>query len=303
MSKQQTEPASLMTTSELRAFQRICSDSGKVLVVAMDQRNSMRDAMKNNGDQAEQISNEDLGVVKCRLVEDLGNYAPALLLDPECALPKAVDEGVLSRDTALIVSLDASGYDRGENSGLRESRVVQGVNARRVRDLGGDAGKLLVFMRPDNDDGDSFAQELIKKTVEDFQKENVLLVVEILVYRLEGETKEQYLQLKPELILESAKLAVKNGAKFLKLQYPGSAEASAKITAAMNGVPWAVLSQGVDHEVFIDQLKAAMGEGAIGAIAGRALWKDCVSLNAEEMNKNLRDKARPRLDEILHLLS
>ncbi|MBG0787660.1 MAG: tagatose-bisphosphate aldolase, partial [Anaerolineaceae bacterium] len=193
MSNQKTELASLMTTSELRAFQRICSDSGKMLVVAMDQRNSMRAAMRSNGDQADEITNDDLGDVKCRLVDGLGNFAPALLLDPECALPKAVDAGVLSRDTALIVSLDASGYDRGENSGLRESRVVNGVNARRVRDLGGDAGKLLVFMRPDKDDGDSFAQSLIKKTVEEFEKENVLLVVEILVYRLENETEEEYL--------------------------------------------------------------------------------------------------------------
>ncbi len=44
-------------------------------------------------------------------------------------------------------------------------------------------------------------------------------------------------------------------------------------------VPWAVLSAGVDHETFVGQVETAMANGASGVIAGRALWKDCISLD------------------------
>ena len=67
--------------------------------------------------------------------------------------------------------------------------------------------------------------------------------------------------------------------KVLKLQYPGSAEACAAVTKAAAGVPWAVLSAGVDHETFIGQVRTAIANGASGAMAGRSLWKDSLSIS------------------------
>lgn len=295
-------PKNVMSTAERRAFQQICTRRGKILVIAMDQRNGMRKLLSDDEKILASIDQKELGKVKARLVEHLGNSAPAVLLDPECALPMIVDDDILSRDTALVVGMDASGYDTEPGTLLRQSKIISGINPRRVRELGGTAAKLMAFMRPDQKGNDRYALKLIKDTVNACSAEEVLLVVEILVYRLPDETEEEYEQRKPELVMEAARVSAENGAKVLKLQYPGSAEACAKITATLDGIPWAVLSEGVDHETFIKQLRIAVENGASGAIAGRSLWKDCVSLDPEVMQSRLETIAIPRLREILAVL-
>ena len=88
------------------------------------------------------------------------------------------------------------------------------------------------------------------------------------------------------------------GAKVLKLPYPGSAEACAAVTEAAAGAPWAVLSAGVDHETFIEQVATAVANGASGAMAGRSLWKDCMAVSHETREDLLTNRALPRLREL-----
>ncbi len=57
--------------------------------------------------------------------------------------------------------------------------------------------------------------------------EGLLLIVELLTYQLEGESDEEYRAKFADLVVDGAALAVACGAKILKLQYPGSAEARA----------------------------------------------------------------------------
>ena len=110
-----------LTTAQLRAYQRICDkDSGRILVVAMDQRNSMKKLISG----IDEASPDDLVHAKLDLVAYLGNEAPALLLDPTTVVPRVVDEGILARDTALMVGMDATGYQPGDD-GLRKSAIVE----------------------------------------------------------------------------------------------------------------------------------------------------------------------------------
>jgi tagatose 1,6-diphosphate aldolase len=67
-------------------------------------------------------------------------------------------------------------------------------------------------------------------------------------------------------------------------------------------VPWAVLSAGVDHETFIGQVRTAMENGASGVIAGRSLWKDCISLDARTLETRLEEVASDRLRQIQDVL-
>ena len=53
---------------------------------------------------------------------------------------------------------------------------------------------------------------------------------------------------------------------------------------------------------FLGQVKTAMANGCSGVIGGRALWKDCVSLDAADCAKALRQRGRPRLVEIKAVL-
>ncbi len=84
----------------------------------------------------------------------------------------------------------------------------------------------------------------------------------------------------------------------LKLPYPGTEDACAAVTALCGTVPWAVLSAGVDHETFIGQVEVAMRNGASGVIAGRSLWKDCISLDRTVTRDRLTAVAVPRLRQI-----
>ncbi|MCD1269926.1 tagatose-bisphosphate aldolase [Microbacterium sp. MEC084] len=291
-----TTAVNALTTLERRALQSISTPDGNMLIVAADQRNGMKAAIKDAPNGSDAITRDELAAVKADLVRHLANHAPAILLDPEVALPAIVDDGVLARDTALVVGLDASGFETVD--GLRYTRFVPGVTPRTVRELGGGVAKMLYYTRPDKQDETSRVFQEIRELVEACEAEGLLLIVELLTYQLEDESDEQYAAAFPELVADGAALAVAAGAKILKLQYPGSAEASAAVTAAAQGVPWAVLSAGVDHETFIGQVTTAVVNGAAGAMAGRSLWKDSLSFDAARREELLTTRALPRLHEL-----
>nr|WP_256369780.1 hypothetical protein [Tropicimonas sp. IMCC6043] len=119
---------------------------------------------------------------------------------------------------------------------------------------------------------------------------------------MDGETDEEYAKVFPDLIVGCAKISLELGSKVLKLPFPGTAEACREISKLCDGVPWAVLSAGVDHETFIGQVETAMECGASGVIAGRALWKDCISLDGDVQRTRLEEIASKRLREIQDVL-
>jgi sulfofructosephosphate aldolase len=288
-----------LTTAQRRAYQRICDEtSGRVLVIAMDQRNSMLSLIQG----VEQPTTEDLVRAKLDLVTHLGNMAPALLLDPTTVVPGVIDDGVLSRHTALMVGMDATGYESGAD-GLRVSRIVEGVDARRVRAVGGDVAKMNVYMRPDREGMDSHPARIIASVVEDCAREDVLVAIEILTYQLADESTEEYRSVAPELIAGAAAIARDCGAPLLKLQYPGSLEGCRAVTDTLGDIPWAVLSAGVDHATFLQNLRTALEGGASGAIAGRSLWKDCLLGERAATAQRLQEVAVPRLREVEAVLA
>ncbi len=291
-----------MTTAERRGFQQICNDDGAMLVVACDQRGSMRTLLAGTPEAQKAISDRMLGLVKMDVASHLARHAGCVLLDPVCAVPAVVDEGVLHRTTGLLIGLDASGWD-GTAEGYRISRMVPGVTARRVRELGGTGGKIMVYLRSDRPDANRENLATLRAAVEDFAAEDLLLVVEFLTYALPGESAEDLAARTPELIQGGTALCLEAGAKVLKIPYPGTAEACAAITAMAGVVPWAVLSAGVDHPTFLGQLEVAMAQGASGVIAGRSLWKDCISLDREETRRRLTEVAVPRVAQIREVMA
>jgi tagatose 1,6-diphosphate aldolase len=167
--------------------------------------------------------------------------------------------------------------------------------------MGGTAAKLLVRIRADREDGDGQNARIVRQVADDCAAHDLLAVVEGLVFRLVDETEEEYRRRRPDLIRDCAVLLEACGARYLKLEYPGSEAACRTITDAVR-VPWALLSAGVDHATFTGQLRAARAGGASGFIAGRSIWKDAVSLPAAERDAFLGGEARRRLEELLNLL-
>ena len=292
---------SRMTTAERRAYQQIAGPDGLMMVIACDQRGGMRTLLSEDATVRAGITDADLGKVKSDIVLYLANYASSVLLDPTCAVPGVVDDGVLARDVALIIGLDASGFDVDEK-GYRQSRLAKGIGARQVRELGGTAGKIMIYLRPDQPGADEHNIAILRHCVEDFAREDMLLVVEFLTYELESEEKAAYKETIPSLVEAGTRISLDCGAKVLKLPYPGTAAACANVSKMAGDVPWAVLSAGVDHATFLTQIETAMENGASGVIAGRALWKDCIALDRAVTRDRLTALALPRLREIQSLI-
>ena len=119
-----------------------------MMVIACDQRGGMRTLLASDPEAQAAIGNDVLGETKADITRYLARQASCVLVDPICAVPQLVDDGMLDRDTALLIGLDASGWDTSPE-GYRLSKLVEGVTARRVRELGGTGGKIMVYLRSD----------------------------------------------------------------------------------------------------------------------------------------------------------
>jgi sulfofructosephosphate aldolase len=284
----------MLTTAELRAFQQLTTDRGWLAIVASDQRQSLVKLREGAGLAA---NVDALRALKHDIVSALGRDASGVLLDPEIALPALVDERVVPRDTGILVATERSGGHVA--GGLRVADVVH--TPAEVRSLGGTAAKLLVYVRPDQEDADGPNGRLVAQLAADCAAVDLLLVVEVLTYRLEGEDESVFTRRRPDLALEAALLVESCGAKVLKLASPGGESACARLTDALR-VPWAVLSAGVDHDAFKAILREAIAGGAAGFIAGRSLWKEAAVLEGAERLSFLEGEGRRRLAELLDLL-
>ena len=123
---------SAMTTAELRGYQQICGDDGAMMVIACDQRGGMRSLLADAPEDQAKITNDILGLTKMDIAAYLARHATAVLVDPICAVPGIVDQGVLHRSTALLIGLDASGWDHESAPPELAPEVVAGTRDRYV---------------------------------------------------------------------------------------------------------------------------------------------------------------------------
>src|SRR5262249_59951250 len=138
---------------------------------------------------------DELRALKWDMGEGLGPGASGLLLDPEFALPSLVDDRVVPRDAGILVAVERSGPRR--ERGLRVAELVLAPDG--VRRLGGTAAKLLVYIRPDREDADGPNGRLVAALARGCATADLLLVVEVLCYRLEDEEPAMYERRKAEL--------------------------------------------------------------------------------------------------------
>lgn len=291
-----------MTTAERRGYQMICDANGSMMVVACDQRGGMRTLLAATPEEQANISNATLGETKYDITSYLAAEAGCVLVDPICAVPGIVDQGVIPRNTGLLVGLDASGWTTSPE-GYRISNMVEGITARRVRELGATGGKIMIYLRTDTPAANTANLATLREVIADFAREDLFLVVEFLTYQLEDESKEAYQQAFSQLIEDGCRACIDCGSKVLKIPYPGSEAACARVSEICGDIPWAVLSAGVDHATFLGQVDISLRNGASGVIAGRSLWKDCISLDRNVSKEKLSSVAIGRLRDIQALLA
>lgn len=261
----------------------LTSEAGVFRVLALDHRDAFRNALRQAG--VLDVSDDQILRTKARIVRALAPRATSVLLDP-AAVPRCRVEGA-----GLLVPLEEQGHEPFE--GGRLNRLVEG-GAATAASLDADACKLLLYYRADHLPTAKRQLDLVARAAEAGHAHGLPLILEPLVYQLEGETDEQYRGRYADLVAAGAEHLAGSGADLLKLQYPGSAAGCAPLNAASAPLPWTLLGgSDVDGETFAGQLEVASGAGAAGFIAGRAIWGGSLGLPALEQQAWLENEAAP----------
>jgi tagatose 1,6-diphosphate aldolase/sulfofructosephosphate aldolase len=291
-------PPSLVALAPLTA---IADASGGLAILAMDQRGTLRSMLRDAG---RPDGDDELRSFKVDVVRALSPLATGVLLDAEYGVEAVRAAGALAPGTGLLVAAEVSPAPSYQGEPRAAYDPARGPAW--VRGLGGSALKFLVRWRPDRPvtgggpDLAAEAVDAVRAVVADCRAAGLPSVVEPLVQRLPGESLDA--AAKEALVVESARRLARLRPDLLKLEWPGAAGCS-QITAALAGVPWALLSAGVAFDEFAERVAVAVAAGARGFIAGRAIWGEAVRLDGAERVAFLDEVARPRLARLIDVLA
>jgi sulfofructosephosphate aldolase len=265
----------------------LARESGTFLMVAMDQRESLRTMLAPHHSDA-----DDARMIRFKLAvaRELGPYASGLLIDRHYAYDEIVAERILPPSCGLILAVDALEQPPG---GIVEDTELDEKAGNAIREPVV-ALKLLVIWR--DDARRARRVEMSRRFVELARSYGLLSVLEPVVRGPEGFDRESS-------IVEAAVELSTVGCDLYKCEVPthGAGEPaeitewSRRIDAAVP-CPWVVLSQGVAPERYPAAVEAACKGGASGMLAGRAVWT--ATLAADDPTELLREHSVPRLQQL-----
>jgi sulfofructosephosphate aldolase len=277
-----------MSRTTLDALAR---ESGTFLMVAMDQRDSLRTMLAQHHADV-----DDARMVRFKLAvaRELGPYASGFLIDRHYAYDEIVRERLLPPSCGLILAADA--LEQPPGGIVEDTDLDTGVEA--MLDPAVVALKLLVIWRDDAERARRV--DTARRFVELAHAHGLLSVLEPVVRGPEGFDREA-------AIVEAAAELGQVGCDLYKCEVPthGQGEAdeitawSRRIDAAVP-CPWVVLSQGVPPERYPAAVEAACRGGASGMLAGRAVWT--ATLAADDPTELLRSHSVPRLQELARIV-
>jgi sulfofructosephosphate aldolase len=273
-------------------LQAIARPTGTFLMIAMDQRESLRTML---AEHHAAVGAEQLRRFKLAVARELAPLASGLLLDAGPALEHVVADEPLPETCGLIVAADSLVQERG---GLVEDTAIdERLDLADLQAAGAAALKLLVIWRPDGDDR---RRAMARRFVELAGEHGLPSILEGVVRAVPG--REGQFDREAAIVAAASELAAAEPSLY-KVEVPlrGRAEPAelerrcAEIDRAV-GRPWVVLSSGVEPDDFPAAVEAACRAGASGMLAGRAIWR--AALPAAEPTALLRERAAPRLREL-----
>lgn len=284
-----------------RGLAQCASTTGVFCILALDHRQAVLNAFSRYGEKAFQESVN----FKKQVIQSLSSFSTAFLLDPVIGAAPAISARVLPGAIGLIVTIEESGY--AGPSFARVSRLPTNWNAEKIKKMGASAIKLLVYYHPEAET--AFAmQGFLEQVSQDCTRCDIPLFLEILTYSPSKEGLALSNEQRRDAIIRSAAELTPIGGDVLKVEFPAGSSENRRIwedaccsISQASQIPWVLLSAGVDSEVFLEQAKTACDSGASGILAGRAIWKEALSLDGEARNAFLQDIAQERLRQLLML--
>jgi len=301
-----------ISIGKLRGLQQLADSKGMMTMCAIDHRGALKRALNEKNPDA--VSYQDMVDFKLDLCQAVVPFASAILLDPEYGAGQAIAAGLMPGSKGLLVSLEKSGYTG--DSAVRITELLPGWSVKKAKKMGASAVKLLIYFRPDLKDIASKQLDLVAGLADQCLEEDIAFLVEPVSYPIEekerinqgGTSSRKFAEIKPELVIETARQITALPIDVLKAEFPADIkfeqdeakllELCQKLNQASR-LPWVLLSAGVDFESFRKQVKIACMAGASGFLAGRALWQEGVRICSREKRLNFfQNTATPRLKEL-----
>jgi tagatose 1,6-diphosphate aldolase len=283
-------------------------EAGAFSVLAFDHRQSLITRLMDQGVGSPEGIYETLSGLKVDGIKALSLHASAVLTDPEFGAAQVVATQALSPGTGLIVALEESGYQGPSTA--RESTLLADWSVAKIRRMGADAVKVLIYYHPDAGRQTDLTENLVCKVVEECRAEDIALFLEAVSYSIDPDHDKksaEFAQGKPDLIARTAARLSELGADVLKLEFPvdpkfnsdrNQWESACRAVTDAAGCPWTVLSAGVVYELFEEIIEIACSQGASGFMGGRAIWKEVLELDPSARQAWLTRVARDRLNRL-----
>lgn len=298
-----------LTIGKLRGLQQIANDNGVFTMCAMDHRDSMKRMI--NPEHPDAVSYETLVAYKQELCSSLAPVSSAVLLDPLYGAAQVIASGTLPRDAGLLVSIEATGY-AGETIARQTERLPH-WSVEKIKRMGASAVKLLVYYHPDLSEVAAHQRDVIRSVVEDCKRADLPCLVEPVAYPIGDDVThpDKFAQQKPRVVVETARQLTALGLDVLKAEFPADLHYDRDEDRLLfycqqldeaSQVPWVLLSAGVTFDEFTLQVEIACRAGASGFLAGRAVWREAMSMSDEvERRQWLETTATDRMRRLAEI--
>ena len=287
---------------KIKHLKNLSDENGIIGALAIDQRGSLK-KMLAGGSQAG-AGDEALVEFKKLISSQLTPYASSILLDPEYGVPASQ---LRAEGCGLIVAYEKTGYDATSEGRLPD--LLPNWSAKRIKELGGDAVKVLIYYDVDDKpEINDIKQAWVERVGSECLAEEIPYFLEILTYDAGSSSvlDADYAKVKPHKVTEAMRLFSdpRYHVDVLKVEVPvnmnfvegyckegdqavytkDQAKAFFKDQSDATHLPFIFLSAGVTAELFQETLRLAReAESQFnGVLCGRATWKDAVPIFAEE---------------------
>jgi sulfofructosephosphate aldolase len=250
----------------LKSFQ----NHGKYLMLALDHRGSFRKYI--NPTSPEAVTEQELIETKAMIIQSVQDQFSGVLIDMEWGLP-----GFKNRNKPYLLPLEKSGYT--DKAGERVTEL--GYTAAGIKEMGASGAKLLLYFNPESKTCD---QQIItaKQALTDAHKNDLPFFLEIVTYGNDelGKSRAEWVLRSLEMLLNENVIP-----DVWKLEFPGDLSSCEEITKLVGKTPWILLTRGEKFAVFEKQLAEAVAGGAVGFLAGRALWQEISDYKTDSEKK------------------
>jgi tagatose 1,6-diphosphate aldolase len=268
-------------------------------ILAFDQRGSYRKMLPGDSTYDEAVR------IKTEVVVSLSYHASAVLLDHEYGLLPAMH---MSGGSGLLLSLEKSGYSG--DSTYRRIDFLPDWNIAKIKAMGASAVKIMAYYHPDTGALAEEIEAVCARVIADCNAADLPLFLEPMSYSTDASyAKEspQFAATRAHAVRETARRLGALMPEVLKLEFPVDVayesdrnvwRRECEAISSASPAPWVLLSAGVDFETFAEQTRIACEAGASGFLAGRAIWKEAVTMDAAGRERFLKETAVPRIQRL-----